>query len=72
MGSKPYTSQQLATDATGLLDALKIPKADVMGYSFGLCIAEQFTIMYPDKVNTLTLVVHHVVEKIIHLYHLNF
>ena len=56
MGSKPYTSQQLANDAAGLLDALKIPKADVMGYSLGSCIAQQITIMYPDKVNTLTLV----------------
>ena len=56
MGSKPYTSQQLATDAAGLLDALKIPKADVMGYSLGSFIAQQITIMYPDKVNTLTLV----------------
>ena len=56
MGSKPYTYQQLATDAAGLLDALKIPKADVMGYSLGLYIAQQITIMYPDKVNTLTLV----------------
>ena len=56
MGSKPYTSQQLANDAAGLLDALKIPKADVMGYSLGSYIAQQITIMYPDKVNTLTLV----------------
>src|SRR5687768_3843687 len=56
MGSKPYTSQQLATDAAGLLDALKIPKADVMGYSLGSYIAQKFTIIYPDKVNTLTLV----------------
>ena len=56
MGSKPYTSQQLANDAAGLLDALKIPKADVLGYSLGSYIAQQFTIMYPDKVNTLTLV----------------
>ena len=56
MGSKPYTSQQLANDAAGLLDALKIPKADVLGYSLGSFIAQQFTIMYPDKVNTLTLV----------------
>ena len=56
MGSKPYTSQQLANDAAGLLDALKIPKADVMGYSLGSFIAQQLTIMYPDKVNTLTLV----------------
>ncbi len=56
MGSKPYTSQQLANDAAGLLDALKIPKADVLGYSLGSWIAQQLTIMYPDKVNTLTLV----------------
>jgi len=33
MGSKAYSMQQLANDAAGLLDALKIPKADVMGYS---------------------------------------
>ena len=56
MGSKPYNYQQLANDAAGLLDALKIPKADVMGYSLGFSIAQQLTIMYPDKVNTLTLV----------------
>ena len=55
-GSKPYTYQQLANDAAGLLDALKIPKADVMGYSLGSYIVQQIAIMYPDKVNTLTLV----------------
>src|SRR5687767_6004915 len=38
--SKPYTYQQLATDAAGLLDALKIPKADVMGWSLGSYIAQ--------------------------------
>jgi pimeloyl-ACP methyl ester carboxylesterase len=31
IGSKPYTYQQLANDTAGLMDALKIPKADVMG-----------------------------------------
>jgi pimeloyl-ACP methyl ester carboxylesterase len=56
MGSKPYSMQQLASDAAGLLDALKIPKADVMGYSLGSFIPQQLTMMYPDKVNTLTLV----------------
>ena len=35
-GSRPYTYQQLANDTAGLLDALKIPKADVMGYSLGI------------------------------------
>ena len=55
-GSKPYTYQLLANDTAGLLDALKIPKANVMGYSLGSFIAQQFTIMYPDKVNSLVLV----------------
>ena len=55
-GTKPYTMQLLANDAAGLLNDLKIPKADVMGYSLGSSIAEQFTMMYPDKVNSLTLV----------------
>ena len=55
-GSKPYTYQQLANDTAGLLDALKIPKADVMGYSLGSYLAQQLTIMYPNKVNSLVLI----------------
>src|ERR671921_2789130 len=56
IGSKPYTYQQLANDAAGLLDALKIPKVDVMGYSLGGHIAQAFTVSYPEKVNRLILV----------------
>ncbi len=56
IGSKPYTYQQIADDAAGLLDALKIPKADVMGYSLGSNLAQQLTMMYPDKVNRLILI----------------
>jgi pimeloyl-ACP methyl ester carboxylesterase len=55
-GTKSYTMQQLANDAAGLLNALKIQKADVMGYSLGSFIAQQFTVSYPDKVNRLVLV----------------
>jgi pimeloyl-ACP methyl ester carboxylesterase len=55
-GSRPYTYQQLANDTAGLLDALKIPKADVMGYSLGSYLAQQLTIMYPNKVNSLVLI----------------
>jgi pimeloyl-ACP methyl ester carboxylesterase len=39
-----------------LLDALKIPKANVMGYSLGSYLAQQLSMMYPDKVNSLVLV----------------
>jgi len=38
------------------MDALKIPKADVIGYSLRSYIAQQITMMYPDKVNNLILV----------------
>src|ERR671921_982989 len=55
-GSKPYTYQQLANDTAGLLDALKIPKADVMGYSLGGHIAQAFTISYPEMVNSVIIV----------------
>ena len=69
IGSKPYTYQQLANDTAGLMDALKIPKADVMGYSLGSYIAQQLTIQI--KLTVLYLSVHHVAEKIIHLNHPN-
>jgi pimeloyl-ACP methyl ester carboxylesterase len=55
-GTKPYSMQQLANDTAGFLNALKIPKADVMGYSLGGHIAQAFTISYPEKVNRLILV----------------
>ncbi len=56
VGSKPYTYQTLANDSAGLLDAIKIPKADVMGYSLGGHIAQAFTISYPEKVNSVIIV----------------
>jgi pimeloyl-ACP methyl ester carboxylesterase len=55
-GSKPYTMQQLANDTAGLLDALKIQKANVLGHSLGTYIAQQLTITHPDKVNRLILI----------------
>jgi pimeloyl-ACP methyl ester carboxylesterase len=56
IGSRSYTPSQLANDTTGLMDVLKISKASVMGYSLGSYIAQQVTMMYPDKVNSLVLI----------------
>jgi pimeloyl-ACP methyl ester carboxylesterase len=56
VGSNPYIPEHLANDTAGLLDALKIQKADVLGYSLGSYLAQQLTMMYPDKVNSLILV----------------
>ena len=55
IGSKPYTMEQLANDTAGLLDALKIQNANVLGYSLGSYIAEQLTITNPEKVDRLIL-----------------
>lgn len=55
-GSQPYTHEQLANDTAGLMDALQIQKANVLGYSLGSYLAQQLTIGHPDKVNSLTLV----------------
>ena len=55
IGSKPYTIEQLANDTAGLLDALKIQNANVLGYSLGSYIAQQLTITNPEKVSRLIL-----------------
>ena len=39
-GSKPFSIRQLANDTAGLLHALKIQKADILGYSLGSFIAQ--------------------------------
>jgi 3-oxoadipate enol-lactonase len=51
----PYTLVDMATDTVGLLDALSIPKAHVLGVSMGGMIAQHLALQYPDKVNKLIL-----------------
>jgi len=55
VGSKNFTIEQFAADSSGLLDALKINKSNVLGYSMGGMIAQQLTLDYPDKVNDLII-----------------
>ncbi len=55
-GTKPYSMQLLANDTAGLLDALKIQKANVLGYSLGSFITQQFAILHPDKISSIILV----------------
>jgi hypothetical protein len=54
-GNKPFSIQQLANDTAGLLDAMKIQKVDVLGYSLGSFVAQQLAVMHPEKVNRLIL-----------------
>lgn len=51
----PYTVRDMAADAVGLLDALAIEQAHIVGISQGGAIAQLVAIDYPERVRSLTL-----------------
>lgn len=55
-GIKSFSIQQFANDTTGLMNALKVQNATVLGFSLGSFIAQQLAVTYPEKVNSLVLI----------------
>lgn len=51
----PFTIADLADDAAGLLDALGVARAHVMGISMGGMTAQELVLRRPDLVDTLTI-----------------
>jgi pimeloyl-ACP methyl ester carboxylesterase len=52
--SPPYTVEDMADDAVGLLDALNIEKAHICGASMGGMIVQIIALRHPDRVLSLT------------------
>lgn len=50
-----YTSAAMAEDLHHLLNHLNIARADLVGHSFGGCVALNFALLHPERVATLTI-----------------
>ena len=49
-----YSLEDMAADAIGLMDALNLEKAHIIGWSMGGMIAQLIAIHYPDRILSLT------------------
>jgi pimeloyl-ACP methyl ester carboxylesterase len=56
-GTVPYTIEDLADDAVGVLDAYGVERAHLVGASMGGMICQQVALRNPDRVLTLTPII---------------
>jgi pimeloyl-ACP methyl ester carboxylesterase len=55
-GAPAYAAEDLVTDAVGVLEAVGVPAAHVVGQSMGGALAQQIALDHPDRVASLTLI----------------
>lgn len=54
--ARDITGENLADDISALLKFLKIPRADIMGYSMGGGVALQFAVRHPDQARKVVVI----------------
>jgi pimeloyl-ACP methyl ester carboxylesterase len=54
--NRDLTCENLADDVAGLLDYLKLPSADLIGYSLGGGVSIQYAIRHPEKVRKVVVI----------------
>lgn len=54
-GSRPFSIRQFADDTFGLIQALGIEKANILGWSMGSLIAQELALAYPGSIRKLVL-----------------
>jgi len=55
ISDREYSIKLFADDTAGLMDALGIPRANVLGISMGGMIAQEFVLNYPEKLKKVVL-----------------
>ncbi|TCT05553.1 alpha/beta fold hydrolase [Aquabacter spiritensis] len=50
-----YDTRLMAKDALRLLEHLRLPRADIMGYSMGARVGAQMALLYPEAVRALVM-----------------
>jgi pimeloyl-ACP methyl ester carboxylesterase len=56
LGNRPIRCEAIADDIDALLQQLGRTQVDVLGYSFGGCVALRLAVQHPDRVRRLVLV----------------
>jgi len=51
-----FTTDDLTNDVLGLMDHLSVPKAHIVGWSMGGCMAQELSLAHPERVISLTLI----------------
>ena len=55
----PYSVSDLSDDVAGLLDALGVASAHILGVSLGGIVSQSMVIDHPEKVRSLTIIMSH-------------